>query len=171
MKAKSIAGLSLAVAALIAFSPLSQGQRPEGSDRPQKERPERGERGERGERRGRGENPLHEAMDGLKNAQRAMRPMVEDPAANVEALHKNLAEMDRYCNIAYNQEPPRPEQELSEKEWALHQIAYKQSMLTLQGDLLNLRKMLIEGKFDEFKTAYSDLNKSKKSAHDQFKFD
>ena len=110
-------------------------------------------------------------MKGLMRGQKAVRRLLKDSGANQAAILKTLEGMEKDVVAAYQLVPPRPEQELSDADWALYRLGFKAEMLETQAALLRMQ-MAAHRKDDEgLKKEYKALGDSKKRGHDKYKFD
>ncbi|HPF15695.1 MAG TPA: hypothetical protein PLJ12_15630, partial [Planctomycetota bacterium] len=156
--------------ALLALNPASPSQDPTPTPQQKGERPQRrGEHQEGAEGKHEKHNKLEDAMDGMKDAQRALRGLLADPATNQKDILRALLAMESACATAFAQEPPRPEAKLSDQEWALYVISFKSSLLELQRTILDMQANAWKNDAEALKKGYEALNADKKKGHDKFK--
>lgn len=110
-------------------------------------------------------------MKGLMRGQKALRKLIADPTANQAAIMTTLETMEKNAVAVYSLTPPKPEEELSEPEWALYRITYKAQIVEMQATLLRLQMAALRTDEEALQDGYKALQAHKKEGHDQFKFD
>ncbi len=112
---------------------------------------------------------MEKAMKGLKNAQRSLRGLLEDPKGNQVSILKELKSMEGFVMQAYQEPPPKlTGKEFTADQWHLHVIGYKSQMLTLQSTILDLQASAVKMDSEGLKTGYGKLNEGKKKGHNTY---
>lgn len=116
------------------------------------------------------DSPLHEAMETLKGAQRTLKKLIGDPAANEAQLMETLHAMESAVMTAIGESPAAPEG-VTGKALDLHKIGYKSEMARLLQNILALQTATLNGDAAALQTGYDELNATKKAGHDAYKLD
>ena len=115
------------------------------------------------------EGPLAHSMKELKRGLRAMRGLMADPEATVDAVEQ-LRAMEQAVleGFAFS---PAPFGELSAIELRTWDVRFRRSLLSLADQFCAVELALLEGKYQEAQALYKELGKFKKAGHGIFKAD
>lgn len=111
-------------------------------------------------------SPLEVAMDGLKRGMRALRGGVEDPAQKgpmieiVQAMQAASLDAFHHC--------PPPLKETDAVGTARWTTDFKKAQLSLCTALIDLELALAEGRTEDAKRIYGQLNDHKQKGHDTY---
>lgn len=111
--------------------------------------------------------PLQEAMGTLQTGQRALRKLVQDPAANRDALLGTLASMQGGALTAYGIPPAAPDGK-SEAEQHAWRIGFQRRMIGLVDALLAMELATYEQDAEALSAGYGTLGDLKKAGHDLY---
>ncbi len=112
-------------------------------------------------------SPLHEAMNQMQAAQRAMRKLSRDPVGNKEALLRAVGAIEEGALTAYRLPPPAPEGENPEA-W---RIGFRRQLLQLLDAALAAELAVHEGDAEALAAAYKAISGAKKEGHDRYQED
>ena len=166
----SLSSLTLVACSLLAaVSVVPVGQRPEGGEREgQEERPVAQEEEElpaaEGEDEAEEPSAVVKAMIVLRNGQRALRGLLEDPVANRDVLIETLKSMQTATLTSFEGSATRAE-EMDDEAYALFDLGYRQILHDLHGSLLTMEEAALNGDAEALAATYPELNASKKIGH------
>ena len=111
--------------------------------------------------------PLQEAMGTLKEGQRGLKKLIDDPAANQRAMTELLVPMEEACLTAIRSELPLPEGVAAERA-ALLKVGYRRTMTQLLEQVLVMHEAALEKDGAALEAAYRALGLVKKAGHDEY---
>jgi hypothetical protein len=115
------------------------------------------------------ESTLQGAMGTLKIGQRSLRSQIKDPAGNRDAILENLKNMQAAVLVAIAETPPDLEVPLEGDAKALWHVRYKQEMVGLLQEILNMEAAALRTDGDALNAGYKALSGVKKTGHQDFK--
>ena len=111
---------------------------------------------------------LQKAMQTFKAAQRSLKKLIGDPAANEEALLETLRGMEASAMAALAETPTQPEG-LAGKELALFHVGFKLQVAKLLEQILAMQGATLRGDSDALKSGYDELGKVKMHGHETYR--